>query len=389
MRYQPRALESELKKALATFPAVLVTGSRQAGKTTLLRNLLQNYSYISFDLYSDLEGVKEDPRLFFSQHPPPVIFDEIQYAPEVLRFIKGKIDEHRHRYGQFALTGSQIFPLMKGVSESLAGRVAIFELYPFSWAELKIIPNLQETLEGMVRGFYPEFIATPEISPLRWFDSFLMTYIERDVRNIRASINIPLFQRFLRLLAARTGGLLNLSELAKELGISQPTIRDWLKILEATYVIYLLKPYYNNVSKRQVKSSKVYFVDTGLLCFLLGIHSADQLARSPFLGAVFENMVIMETVKRLSASPQPCHLYFYRTVKGVEIDLLLESGGKIDAYEIKWTQTPGKSTSSSLQTLSNQPEIRKRAVLAPVSAPLPISSDILALPWHSDLFEDG
>lgn len=386
MRYKHRAIESELKKALETFPAVLVTGSRQAGKTTLLRNLLPDYKYVSFDLYSDLEGVKEDTPLFLAQHPPPIILDEIQYAPEILRFIKGQIDEQRHQYGQFALTGSQVFPLMKGASESLAGRVAIFELYPFSWAELGIIPTIQNTLEGMVRGFYPEFIATPEISSLRWFDSFLMTYIERDVRNIRTNINIALFQRFLRLLAARSGQLLNLSEIAKELGISQPTVHDWLEILEATYVVYLLKPYYNNISKRYVKSSKIYFVDTGLLCFLLGLHSADELARSPFLGHVFENMVIMETVKRLSSSSHPRNLYFYRTLKGVEVDLLIESGGEIDAYEIKWTQTPDKSMTSSLQSLSEEHRIRKMGILAPTTSSVPISRGILVMPWNSELF---
>lgn len=382
MKYKQRALESELIKALRTFPAILITGSRQAGKTTLLRNLLPNYEYLSFDLYSDLEGVKEDARLFLAQHPPPIILDEIQYAPEILRFIKGQIDQERHRYGQFALTGAQIFPLMKGVSESLAGRIAIFELYPFSWAELELTPNIRETLEGMVRGFYPEFIATPEISHLRWFDSFLMTYIERDVRNIRANINISLFQRFLRLLAARAGQLLNLSEIAKELGISQPTANDWLEILEATYVIYLLKPYHNNISKRYVKSSKLYFIDTGLLSFLLGIHSADELARSPFLGHIFENMVIMETVKRLAATPQPTHLYFYRTLKGIEVDLLVESRGELSAYEIKWTQNPGKSLLSSLQALSQEHSLKTMAILAPIDSVIPISQGVLALPWH-------
>jgi len=386
MIYKPREIESELKKALRTFPAILVTGSRQAGKTTLLCNILPNYEYVSFDLYSDLEGIKEDTRLFLAQHPPPVIFDEIQYAPEILCFIKGEIDEQRHHYGQFALTGSQVFPLMKGVSESLAGRVAIFELYPFSWEELGIPLTVGAILEGMVRGFYPEFIATPEISPLRWFDSFLMTYIERDVRNIRTNINIALFQRFLRLLAARAGQLLNLSEIAKELGISQPTARDWIEILEATYVIYLLKPYYNNVSKRYVKSSKVYFIDTGLLSFLLGLHSADELARSPFLGHLFENMVIMETVKRLSSSSRPHNLYFYRTLKGVEVDLLIESGGKIDAYEIKWTQSPDKSMISSLLATSKDHKIQTMGILAPVHEKIPVSRDVAALPWHSKLF---
>lgn len=386
MKYRPRIIESEVKKALRTFPAVLITGSRQAGKTTLLRNLLPDYRYISFDLYSDLQGVKENPRLFLEQHQAPAIFDEIQYAPEILRFIKATVDQHRHIYGQFALTGSQVFPLMKGVSESLAGRVAIFQLYPFSWAEMEIVPNIPTTLEGMVRGFYPEFIATPEISHLRWFDSFLMTYIERDVRNIRADINISLFQRFLKLLAARAGQILNLSEIGKELGISQPTARDWLEILEATYVIYLLKPYYNNVSKRHVKSPKIYFVDTGLLCFLLGLHSAQELARSPFLGHVFENMVILETVKRISASSVPCHLYYYRTLKGVEIDLLIETRGNLDAYEIKWTQNPDKSVISAFHVLQEDHAIRNKGILAPLDSPFPITPTISATPWHTEIF---
>lgn len=382
MIYKHRAIEKELEKALKTFPAVLITGSRQAGKTTLLRTILPNYEYLSFDLYSDLKGVKEDPGLFLAQHPHPLILDEIQYAPEILRFIKVKIDSQRHKYGQFALTGSQVFPLMKGVSESLAGRIAIFELYPFSWAELGIIPDVPAILTGMIQGFYPEFIATPEISHLRWFDSFLMTYIERDVRSIRTNINIALFQRFLHLLAARAGQLLNLSETAKELGISQPTANDWLEILEATYIIYRLKPYYKNVSKRYVKSSKIYFVDTGLLCFLLGLHSSDELERSPFLGHVFENMVIMEVVKRSSATEKHCNLFFYRTLKGVEIDLIVESEGEIDAYEIKWTQNPDKSTISSLQTLNDEQNIRKMCVLAPISSSFPVAQGILAIPWH-------
>ncbi len=383
MEYKKRDIQAELTKALQTFPAVLVTGSRQAGKTTLLRNLLPTYEYLSFDLYSDLEGIKQDPKLFLSQHPPPLILDEIQYAPEVLQLIKGLIDDKRHEYGQFALTGSQVFSLMKGVSESLAGRIAIFELYPFSWEELEKVPSVQETLEGILRGFYPEFIATPEMSHLRWFDSFLMTYIERDVRNIRSTINISLFQRFLRLLAARAGQLLNLSDIAKELGISQPTAHDWLEILEATYVIYLLKPYYTNVSKRYVKSSKIYFVDTGLLCFLLGIHSVNELTRSPFLGHIFENMVVMETVKRLAARATPTELYFYRTLKGIEVDLLIESGGKLEAYEIKWTQSPDKSLISSLQTLKNEHPIHKMAILAPIESSFPLAHGILASPWHN------
>lgn len=272
---------------------------------------------------------------------------------------------------------------MKGVSESLAGRIAIFELYPFSWEELEKIPSFQETLEGILRGFYPEFIATLEMSHLRWFDSFLMTYIERDVRNIRATINIALFQKLLRLLAARVGQLLNLSDIAKELGISQPTVHDWLEILEATYVIYLLKPYYTNVSKRYVKSSKIYFVDTGLLCFLLRIHSVDELTRSPFLGHIFENMIIMETVKRLAARATPAELYFYRTLKGIEVDLLIESGGKLEAYEVKWTQSPDKSLISSLQALREEHVIHKMAILAPIESSFPLAQGILASPWHS------
>ena len=174
-------------------------------------------------------------------------------------------------------------------------------------------------------------------------------------------------------------------DIAKELGISQPTVKDWLEILEATYVIHLLRPYYHNVSKRYVKSPKVYFIDTGLLCFLLGLHSSDELSRSPFLGHVFENMVIMETVKRLSAASRPCNLYFYRTLKGVEIDLLLESGGKIDAYEIKWTQTPDKGMLSALQMMQEDPLIRAKGILCPIEKPIPLSRDLFALPWHTNL----
>ena len=384
MEYKPRTLEPLVSEALKTFPAVLITGGRQAGKTTFLKHLLPHTPYVTLDSFADLEAIKADFPLFFSRHPAPLILDEIQYAPECLRFIKVLIDEQRRKMGQFALTGSQIFPLMKGVSESLAGRVAIFTLYPLSWQELQPTqPTLNQTLSQMVRGFYPELQINPELNASRWFDSFLMTYIERDVRNIRAQLQIATFQKFLRLLAARSGQLLNHSELAKELGISQPTVRDWIEILEATFVIHLLRPYYANVSKRFVKSPKVYFTDTGLLCFLLGIETPEQLERSPFLGHVFENMVIMEAIKRLAAQNRRALPYFYRTTKGVEIDLLIESGGEFESYEIKWTQSPSKSQTAALQEFCLEHPIKRAALLCPLDHPLPLTPQIDAIHWYT------
>jgi hypothetical protein len=358
-----RAITSRLLKAMKSFPALLLTGCRQAGKTTLLQHLAGDYDFVTMDAFSDLEQIKSDVPLFFANHPPPLIIDEIQYAPEILRYIKVDIDRHRKKMGQYLLTGSQIFPLMKGVSESLAGRVALFEMYPLSWAEISPnIPDYQTTLYRMVFGFFPEIVSSHD-DPGKWIDSYLMTYINRDVRMLRPAIQISSFQRFLRILAARAGQLLNLSEIAKEMGISQPTVKEWLEILEATYVIYLLRPYFSNRTKRFIKSPKVYFVDTGILSYLLGIQGPEQLAASPFVGHIFENMVVMEALKRTSLlTPRP-ELYFYRSIGGVEIDLIIEQGHEKELYEIKWSKEPNSRHLDSMKRVVDELKPKKAALL--------------------------
>ncbi len=379
--YITRLLTTELEKALLSFPAIFVTGCRQAGKTTLLRHVAPSYRFVTLDSFLDLEQIQADMSLFFENYPPPIILDEVQYAPEIFRYIKVRIDQKRKECGQYLLTGSQVFPLMKGVSESLAGRVALFEMYPLSWLEISPTPpSYTELLSRMFSGFFPELV-TSEIEPSRWLDSYLMTYINRDVRLLRPAIQMANFQRFLRLLAARVGQLLNLSEIAKEMGISQPTVKEWLEILEATYVIYLLRPYFSNRTKRFVKSPKVYFVDTGLLSYLLGIQTKEQLALSPFIGHVFENMVILETVKRLSMlAPKP-ELYFYRSVGGLEIDLIIDWGREQEIYEIKWSKEPNTHHISALKQVAEEMNPIKASLLTLADASYRMTENIWAESW--------
>ena len=272
--YFARKMEKSLLEALAQFPVCLITGPRQAGKSTLLQKALKEFNYVTLDDPIMRALANDDPELFLSKNQVPLIIDEIQYAPELLSYLKIRVDAKRSTYGQYVLTGSQTFQLMKGVSESLAGRIAIFNLYPFSWEEVWEVPDHQKIDEQacagqILQGFYPEVVTHPALDKNLWFGSYLSTYIERDVRNIKSITDLGRFQTFVGLLAARAGKLLNLSEISKECGITHPTAKDWISILESTYIIYLLKPYHNNLSKRLIKSPKLYFTDTGLLCYLL------------------------------------------------------------------------------------------------------------------------
>ncbi len=388
--YIPRKLEKLFLSALKQFPVCLITGPRQAGKSTLLRNFLKEYLYVTLDDPLMRTLANEDPKLFLSMHPAPLIIDEIQYAPGLLSFIKMYVDENRRSYGQYVLTGSQIFQLMKGVSESLAGRVAIFNLYPLSWDEIKTVVGYETTLyderkcaEQIVQGFYPEFFSTPQLDKHLWFSSYLSTYVERDVRNIKSITDLSRFQIFIGLLAARAGKLLNMSEIGKECGITQPTVRDWLSILESTYMIYLLKPYHNNQTKRLVKSPKLYFVDTGLLCYLLGIDTAERFFKSSERGAIFENMVVMECRKRLAAAKGYSQCYFYRTASGVEVDLVVEREGEIDAYEIKWAKTLSRDMAESLALFMKEHPVRTASVISLHEENVPLLEGISGVHWSS------
>jgi len=384
--YIKRDVEPFLKRALKQFPACLITGPRQAGKSTLLMNFLKNYHYVSLDDPFMANLAKSDPKLFLDSYPAPLIIDEIQYAPELLRYLKILIDRKRHQYGQYVLTGSQIFSLMKGVSESLAGRIAIFHLYPLSWNEVQsITPDVQyddrQMSKGLIRGFYPEFFINRKIDPKLWFSSYIATYVERDVRNIKSITDVSRFQTFIALLAARAGQLLNLSEVSKECGISHPTAKDWLSILESTYLIYLLKPYHNNLSKRLIKSPKIYFVDTGILCYLMGVLTSEEFLRSPLRGNIFENMVIMDLKKRYSLLKQHTQFYFYRTTSGTEVDLILQMGSKKFAYEIKFSKTLSSEMAKGIDAFKKDHKCERAYVLSLMREKTPLKRGIYGVHW--------
>ncbi len=381
--YFHRKLEKPLKEALGQFPAALITGPRQAGKSTLLQHVLKNFTYVTFDDVLLRNLAESDPALFLKTYEPPVILDEIQYVPSLLPYIKMRIDADRSKYGQYALTGSQIFPLMKGVSESLAGRIAIFQLYPLSWKEIHNVDVFDEiqVVEQMLKGFYPEFLIQPDLKPKFWHSAYLSTYLERDLRSMRNIHDLGQFQRYLVLLAARAGQLLNLNEIGKECGISQTTAKDWLTLLQASSIVYLLEPYSRNVTKRVVKSPKLFFADTGLLCYLLRIESAEQLIHSPFGGHIFENMVVMEKVKRFAEDGERAPCYFFRTSSGLEIDLLIDKGGTFDAYEIKFSSTPAPDMARSLVQFKSDFPVEKMALLNLRKENLPLSKGVFAEHW--------
>lgn len=388
--YFHRDLEQELAEALTQFPAALVTGPRQAGKSTLLLKWLPGYEYVTLDDHDTRELALRDPELFLSLHTAPLVIDEIQYAPNLLSHLKMRIDADRHRYGQYVLTGSQTFQLMQGVTETLAGRIAIFQLYPLSWSEIGHIAGHEESFlqekkmaEQVVTGFYPEFLYTPPPRASRWFASYLTTYLERDVRNVKAVQDLASFQTFLSLLATRAGQLVNLTEIGKECGVTTPTAKSWLTILEATYVIYLLRPYYRNRTKRLVKSPKLYFVDTGLLCHLLGIDTGERFFRSAERGHIFENMVVMEAVKQAAISPTRRELFFYRTHGGHKVDLLIEERGELEAYEIKLAKSINPSMGASLIRFHEQHPDSTCRLLCLREEPLPLTQDISATHWRS------
>ncbi|MBI3333312.1 MAG: ATP-binding protein [Candidatus Omnitrophica bacterium] len=385
----PRMLARVIRRAQKTFPAIVVTGPRQSGKTTLLKHLFQKtHRFVSLENPDVRMKAKEDPLGFLEGNAPPVIIDEIQYVPELLSYIKTRIDEKR-RPGQWLFTGSQNFVLMQGVSQSLAGRVAVLSLLPFSFSER--IGRGEETQEAgawlrrltsfdlkkpaakpsltdlMLRGSYPEIASKKSVDRQLWCGSYISTYLERDVRNLTQVGDLSQFERFLRLCAARTGQFLNLSEMAKEIGISVPTARRWLSILETGYQVYLLYPYYRNMGKRLVKSPKLYFNDTALASFLLGLQDNEEtLKQSPSFGALFETMIVMDFLKRFLHSGQMPSLYYLKTRDGLEVDLLVEYGQRFHLFEIKSALTIFPKHASSLSRAMKDfgPSVQTAAIIS-------------------------
>lgn len=320
MRFIERKISATILNAMKTFPAVVLTGPRRAGKTFLLKNLLPKATYVQLEDPDTLLAVKEDPQGFLDGLKLPVIIDEVQQVPEIFAYVRSRIDARPEAKGQWILTGSQESLLMRGVSESMAGRAAILRLAPFSLAENPRVSPFS--------GGYPEALMAGTSAPL-WFSSYVQTYLERDVRSILAVRNLTTFHRFLKLLATRHGQMLNKTAMASPLGVSVPTLTEWINVLEVSGIVALLPPYYRNAGKRLVKTPKIYFLDSGLVCHLLGIRSASALTESPFYGAVFEGFVFSEILKAQWARGEEGEVYFFRDEQGLEVDFVVPFGENV------------------------------------------------------------
>lgn len=333
-----RDLGTRLRRLAGQFPALVLTGARQTGKTALLRHLFPTASFVSLDLPSAAHQADTAGDEFLRTQPEPLIVDEVQYAPGLFRHLKLLIDADRHRMGRFLMTGSQKFQLMKSVSESLAGRCAILELDTLSLAEVRSERGKKSPgpAEFLWRGGYPELHRAPDLDPRDFFTGYVATYLERDVRQSLRIASLRDFERFVRACALRGGQLLNLAELARDVGIAGTTARDWLSVLEASGQIVLLEPWFNNAGKRMIKTPKLYFRDTGLMCFLLGLDSPAGLERSPFLGAVWESFILGQMMRAKQATGTAARLFFWRDAHGVEVDFVVEHEGRLRLIEAKW-----------------------------------------------------
>jgi predicted AAA+ superfamily ATPase len=330
----PRAATDAAVRLARGFPILAIIGPRQSGKTTLARALFPERDYVTLEDPEQREFATRDPRGFLARYGDGAVIDEAQHCPDLFSYLQGLVDQ-RKRMGDFVLTGSQNFAMLSRITQSLAGRVGLVQLLPFSMAELGgagLLPAVLDEL--MLRGAYPPLYDRP-LTPDMWFPSYVTTYLERDVRQILAVRDLALFQRFLKLCAARTGQLLNLSALANDCGISHVTAREWLSVLEASYVVMLLRPYHRNFGKRLIKSPKLYFLDTGLAAWLLGVRDVETMNIHAQRGALFETLVVSEFAKDAFNRGQPADFYFWRDSGGHEVDLLFERRQKLQAIEIK------------------------------------------------------
>ncbi len=341
----------ELLNMSNEYPVVTIIGPRQSGKTTLAKMVFPNHKYVSVEEPDIRERAINDPRNFLSSFSPPVIIDEIQRVPSLISYIQGVVDNGT-KEGSFILTGSHQPSLNEAISQSLAGRTAILTLLPLSVKELIDSGNFLDTWDFILKGGYPK-IYDKDLKLSRFFSGYVQTYVERDVRQMLKIKDAMVFQQFIKLLAGRTGSLLNNSSLSNDIGVSSQTIKEWLSVLEASFISYRLPPFFRNISKRVVKTPKLYFQDTGLASFLLGIYSPEILSRDPLRGMLFENGVINEIIKQKNASGSMSDLYFYRDNHGNEVDLCIESGRKLYLVEIKSSETFTSRFTKGLRCLSD------------------------------------
>lgn len=328
-----RTIEPVLSALAGKYPVITITGPRQSGKTTLCRKVFAHKPYANLESPDTRQFAMDDPRGFLAQFQEGAIFDEIQRAPDLASYLQPMVDEDQ-REGRFILTGSQQFEVSNAINQSLAGRSALVKLLPFTIEEIQSTFSLPDIDGLLYKGFYPR-IWDKGLNPTQALGDYYETYIERDLRQLVAIKDLNRFQRFIKLCAGRTGQLLNVNSLANDAGVSHTTAYNWISVLEASYIIFLLQPYHRNISKRLVKSPKLYFYDVGLAAFLLGIENKKQLLRDPLRGSLFENAVIAETLKHRFNSGKKSNLFFYRDSKGNEVDLLLVNGPDVFPIEIK------------------------------------------------------
>ena len=361
--YIKRKIESTILEAAKYFPVITVTGPRQSGKTTMLKHIFPHLHYYSLEDLDTRSFAMEDPVRFLHLHEDGMILDEVHNYPELLSYIQGIVDEQPQK--KFVLSGSSNFALLKKVSQSLAGRSDVFELMPLSIEEVKgQIEYVDDADQLLYQGLYPAVCSCKNI-PKFLYPSYVKTYLERDVRDLLNVKDIRLFNMFLKLCAGRIGSVFNASEIAGEIGVSSKTIQAWVSILQASYVVYLLPPYFENSRKRLTKSPKMYFCDTGLACTLLGIESAEQLAFDKMRGHLFENLIVVELLKRRLNEGKESNLYFYRDSNQNEVDILVNNGSSLDAIEVKSAMTYNPSFEKALLKVNEwvNPPVGKRTII--------------------------
>lgn len=360
--YIHRRIERTILDAYQYFSVISVTGPRQSGKSTLIKHLFPQYAMYSMKDLHVRQFAENDPVAFLNQHPEGMFIDEVQKVPVLLEYIQGIVDKNPE--SRFILSGSSNFELMSSVAESLPGRAGVYELLPMSFDEIVDSLNGKETDQLMFGGFYPAIWSGKNKASL-FYPSYVKTYLEKDVRDLLNVQDLMKFLKFMKLCAARVGSLFNASEIGGELGADSKTVSRWLDVLQASYIITLLPPYYENITKRLVKSPKLYFTDPGLACYLLDIESSKQLSRDKMRGNIFENMIVMDVIKHRFNQGREGGVYFYRDSNGNEVDIILKQEGEITAMEVKSSMTYDTSFESSLRALPSWigTPVREKAVI--------------------------
>ncbi len=353
-----RQLFAVVNKLIKKYPIVAITGPRQSGKSTFLKNSFPTYEYVSLESMDNREFAAKDPRGFLARYPSKTIIDEAQQVPSLFSYLQSHVDE-TNKSGQYILSGSQNFLLLHNISQSLAGRVALFKLLPFSLQELQNTKWYPKTTEEFLfKGMYPR-LYDKKLAETQYYADYIETFVERDVRQLANIGDLGKFRTFLKLCAGRIGQVLNMHSLANDVGISAPTVKNWLSILESSYILFQLRPYHNNFNKRLIKSTKIYFYDTGLACNLLNLKRKEQLHEHYLKGGLFENALLLELMKTMYNKGEKPEFYYWRESNGKEIDLLIEDGLKLHRLEMKYSNTFDSSFMQNINIFNAQEKMPK------------------------------